>query len=113
MVDSRPGPPQEKFLCALLVGGVCHAFKGDVMQHNFCLDAAGITIRQLVIVTPRAVDFEAGDWCKNYARHFFVGLTKEVYSKRLIQRLTCPRKRWYFPVLGTFSRETTYPLESH
>ncbi|GFU88831.1 hypothetical protein TNCV_4445081 [Trichonephila clavipes] len=34
------------------------------MQNHFCLDVAGITIRPLALVTPCAVDFEAGDWLK-------------------------------------------------
>ncbi|GFT53500.1 hypothetical protein TNCV_3324811 [Trichonephila clavipes] len=40
-------------------------------------DVAGFTIRPLVLVTPNAVDFDAGDCHGNYAGHFSVSLIKE------------------------------------
>ncbi|GFX60313.1 hypothetical protein TNCV_4740691 [Trichonephila clavipes] len=46
------------------------------MQNHFCLNIAVVTIRSLVLATPSAVDFEAGDWQENCAGHISVGLIK-------------------------------------
>ncbi|GFW14010.1 hypothetical protein TNCV_4701451 [Trichonephila clavipes] len=50
-------------------------------RNHFCLDVAGITIRTLVLVTPRAVDFEAGHWRENCTGHFSVDWIRGGRSK--------------------------------
>ncbi|GFV99960.1 nucleolar pre-ribosomal-associated protein 1 [Trichonephila clavipes] len=54
--------------------------KPHMMQNNFCLEVAGITIWPLVLVTSHAVDFETGDWHGNCAGDLSVGCTKESLS---------------------------------
>ncbi|GFV71571.1 hypothetical protein TNCV_1397681, partial [Trichonephila clavipes] len=50
--------------------------KHHVTQNNFCSDEAWITIRPLVLVTPRAVDFVAGGWLGIFYSRFAVGWIK-------------------------------------
>ncbi|GFS85956.1 hypothetical protein TNCV_1219521 [Trichonephila clavipes] len=40
------------------------------------MEVARFFIRPLVLVTPHAVDFEAGDWYGNYAAHLYKGRSK-------------------------------------
>ncbi|GFU72996.1 hypothetical protein TNCV_4637301 [Trichonephila clavipes] len=75
-----------------------HPQKRYMTHNHLYLDVAEITIRPLVLVIPHAVDFEAGDWHKNYVSHFSVDWIKGS------QELTCPRTKAtrYYPFLGIF-----------
>ncbi|GFY00345.1 hypothetical protein TNCV_1663841 [Trichonephila clavipes] len=71
------------FWC-LFKGGIRHApTKATPEAESLLFGRAGITIQQLVLVTPHLVDFEAKDWRGSYTCHLFIGWIRGVaFSQR-------------------------------
>ncbi|GFU06168.1 hypothetical protein TNCV_4764881 [Trichonephila clavipes] len=62
-IRASRGSPMPEIIFKMWV--ISHLQKQHVTQNHFCLDVDWITIRPLVLVTSRAVDFEAGAWRGN------------------------------------------------
>ncbi|GFX07326.1 hypothetical protein TNCV_503841 [Trichonephila clavipes] len=71
------------------------------MQNHFGFVVAGIIIRLLVLITPHAVDFEAGDWNGKCAGRLSVDWIKGGQRLICLRTLVGVSGIGYFPPIET------------